>query len=261
MPLFYPLFALGCGAGITAAISIRLRYRSPPARIRAMRHALRQIARAWLGAACALGLLDWEARNRPPPAQGRLLVANHPTLIDVLFIIALEPDICCVLKADLNRNRVFAVLIRSLDYLSNADPERLLVEGERRLRRGETLLIFPEGTRTVPGQPVVFRQGAATIAIRAQAPVQPVVIHYRGAYLSKGHPWYRLPRQRVRYRFCYGPAYQPPEVAAAGPAQRRARRQLNDWLETHMASVLARNTLPKQESAAPARRWLIGDGS
>lgn len=278
MPVFYPLFAVGCIVGLFGAVVIRLTTHSAAGRVRANRHLLSAIARRWLRLGCWLRLLEWEALRttaasdrvasdsqaaetgsdqQRPVKPGRLLVANHPTLIDILFMVALEPELCCVLKADLNRNWVFARFIRELDYLSNVDPERLLAEGVERLLGGETLLVFPEGTRTVPGHAVTFRQGAAAIAVRAGLPLQPVVIEYQGAYLSKGYPWYALPKQRMRYRFRYeSPLYsrRVPEddTPVARSARRQARRELNLRLERFMNEQLAASTLPIASGSVPA---------
>ncbi|MEM1434022.1 MAG: lysophospholipid acyltransferase family protein [Pseudomonadota bacterium] len=274
MPIFYPLFAVGCCVGLLGAAGIRLVVRVPAARVRANRRLLSAISRQWLRFGCWLRLLEWEAlrpagsdaatvktTDAAPGDQtpGRLLVANHPTLIDILFMVSLEPELCCVLKADLNDHWVFALFIRELDYLSNADPERLLAEGAERLLSGETLLVFPEGTRTVPGQSVSFRQGAAALAVRAGLPVQPVVIEYQGAYLSKGFPWYALPKQRLRYRFRFGgPLHGRPtasgDTTAARSARRQARRQLNATLEQFMNQQLLASTLP-----APSRTGMSSE--
>ena len=249
MPLFYPLFALGCVALLLASFGTRLRFRHRGRRVRAMRRSLSAISRAWLWCGVALRLLEWEALSKPENNAGRLLVANHPTLIDILFLAALEPEVCCVLKAELNDNWIYARLIDELDYLSNADPERMLDEGARRLAAGESLLVFPEGTRTVPGARVSFRQGAAEIALRARATVLPVTIEYRGTYLSKGFHWLGLPPQKLRYRVQYGPGFRCSDLPAADlqegrSERRRLRRALTGTLERHVNRGLEQSNLP-----------------
>ncbi|MEM6710202.1 MAG: lysophospholipid acyltransferase family protein [Pseudomonadota bacterium] len=250
MPLFYPLFALGCGVALAVAAGVRMVYWHRQARVRALRRSLSFISRNWFRLACALKLLEWEAIDRPSRTAGHLIIANHPTLIDALFLIAVEPQLCCVLKAELNANWVYRLLISELDYLSNHDPEALLAEGEARLRRGETLLVFPEGTRTVPGERVSFRQGAAAIAVRAEAPVLPLFIDYHGAYLSKGYPWYRLPKQRMRYRLVYGAPLATGllttgDMRAARAERRRVRRELTALLERWVSDAQAQSWLPQ----------------
>ncbi len=72
------------------------------------------------------------------------------------------------------------------------------------LREGENVIVFPEGTRTTPGQPLYFHRGAASIAVRAATVVTPVFIRCVPTTLAKGMPWYRIPDRRVRISFRVG---------------------------------------------------------
>ena len=61
-------------------------------------------------------------------ARGKILIANHPTLIDVVALISLLPNADCVVKSRLLSNPFMRGVIRSTGYLSNADPDGLLLE-------------------------------------------------------------------------------------------------------------------------------------
>jgi 1-acyl-sn-glycerol-3-phosphate acyltransferase len=64
-----------------------------------------------------------------------------------------------------------------------------------KVAKGRSLLIFPEGTRTAIGEALgTLRSGFALIALRAQAPVQLVVIRSTDHLVRKGRPWWRLPK-------------------------------------------------------------------
>lgn len=58
---------------------------------------------------------------------------------------------------------------------------QILEQGIQRVADGCSILIFPEGTRSVPGQPLPFRKGAAVLAKRAGCPIVPVT-HNSGDY-------------------------------------------------------------------------------
>lgn len=128
--------------------------------------------------------------------KGCLVVANHPTLLDYVFIASQTPDIGCLVKASLVNNPCFAGVIRAADYLVNSQGETLLPESQRRLAAGETILIFPEGTRTRPGEPLAVQRGAAQIAVRSSCPLRLVHIHCDQRYLDKQSRWYQIPARK-----------------------------------------------------------------
>ncbi len=239
VPSFYVVFALGCVLLIGLLPFAHLFIRDKDRRIAWLRRLVHHCARIWLAASKALRVTDFET-FAPLPAKPdktpELVIANHPTLVDAFFILAVIPDLCCVLKSDLNHKPIFALLIRNLNYLSNNDPESLLREGEARLRNGERLLIFPEGTRTEPGQKVQFLLGAAELALRSGARIVPIIMHYRGEYLSKSRAWYQLPPHKLIFRLTLGATIWPPVAQIDRNSDyrgaRRARRELNKQLET-----------------------------
>ena len=234
-------------------------FRDRKARTRWLRAALHKGAKLWLGFHELLGVLDVQIEDHREPGLRSnedastpvLVIANHPSLIDVLLITATLPNLCCVLKGALHYNPLFTTLIRYLDYLPNSDPERMLAEGNERLLAGEQLLIFPEGTRTEPGKPLQFRMGAAELAARSGACVLPVTIHTNSPYLSKGVPWYQWPTDRLCYRLELGPLLQSTSASSAAAAgstlssaddkksRRRARRAINQVWRNHFAQRLA----------------------
>jgi 1-acyl-sn-glycerol-3-phosphate acyltransferase len=75
---------------------------------------------------------------------------------------------------------------------------------EAALQAGETLLMFPEGTRTVPGQPMALQRGAANVALRAARVLTPVFISCEPPTLSKNLPWYRIPPRRPKWTLRVG---------------------------------------------------------
>ena len=87
--------------------------------------------------------------------RGCLVVANHPTLIDYVLLASVMPETDCLVKSALLKNPFLGGVVRAADYLINSEAETLLPRCQQRLAQGDTILIFPEGTRTKPGYPYV----------------------------------------------------------------------------------------------------------
>jgi len=58
------------------------------------------------------------------------------------------------------------------------------------------MIIFPEGTRSVPGQPCRFQRGAAAIALQAGKILTPVTLSCYPGTLTKAEKWYQIPFRR-----------------------------------------------------------------
>ena len=98
---------------------------------------------------------------------GQMVIANHPSLIDVVVLISLIPDANCVVKQSLWRNPFTRGPVRAAQYISNSGSMDMLDEAAAALQQGQTLVIFPEGTRTTPGQPPNFSPSSARSPVEA----------------------------------------------------------------------------------------------
>jgi 1-acyl-sn-glycerol-3-phosphate acyltransferase len=139
-----------------------------------------------------------------PPAGAVMLAANHVSLLDPPAIGAAAPrPLHYMAKAELFRVPLLGRLIGSL----NAHPvERdgadatALRHALLLLRRGEALLVFPEGTRGAEGGPLgPGRAGAGMLAALSEAPVVPVYIEGTGRVLPRGATRPRWAPITVRY--------------------------------------------------------------
>jgi 1-acyl-sn-glycerol-3-phosphate acyltransferase len=159
---------------------------------------------------------------------GQLIVANHPTLIDVAFLLGFVPRATCIVKTALFVHPITRNAVMAAGYIRNAPTDEMIHRAEAALVAGETLVIFPEGTRTVPGQPIVLQRGAANMAIRGARLLTPVHICCDPPTLSKHQPWYRIPPRRAHFTIRVGEPIDLSEFRAVPlPA---ASRQLNSRL-------------------------------
>ncbi|TFH49732.1 MAG: 1-acyl-sn-glycerol-3-phosphate acyltransferase [Lysobacterales bacterium] len=153
------------------------------------------------------------AEVKPPPGP-YVLIANHPTLVDVTALMATYPDLVTVVKEPLFKGVSFGGLLRACDHIESEREGgmaggRVVLDAVERLRAGVPVLIFPEGTRSPEGGLGAFRRGAFEIAARAGATVVPALITCDPPVLAKEAPWYRAPRTPSRYRIVQMPVIDP----------------------------------------------------
>ena len=174
-------------------------------------------------------------------AGGRMIVANHPSLLDVVLLMALVRRSQCIVKSELWESGTLGRLVRGAGYIRNdLEPEAMLAACGSSLAAGETLLIFPEGTRSVPGEPVTFRRGFANIATVLGAQIQTVVITCNPPTLTKGEKWWTVPVHKPLFVVDVGELIKTSEWIGTVPrsiASRRLTRHVNNIFAVRLSDA------------------------
>ncbi|MGH0035901.1 MAG: lysophospholipid acyltransferase family protein [Myxococcota bacterium] len=217
------------------------------ARLRRAEVAPELAAQRWLQRAFAafvrLGevLRLWEVHTRGIEkllTPGALVVANHPTLMDVVFLLSFMPQGHCVVKKEAWRNPALRWIVSTAGYIPNDDGEQVVDACVERLRAGESLVLFPEGSRSPRRGLRAFKRGAAHVALRSQCPILPVLIACEPPALKKGQPIWRMPGSKLHFSFEVGdPIYAKDLVEDSDPPGLAARR-VNAWLRSYYESRL-----------------------
>ena len=159
----------------------------------------------------AFGLLRLQAealhvlRDEP----GVIIIANHPSLLDAMMIMAQLPRSACVMKASLMRNPFLAAGALLARYIPNDSAHGMVRQAVSDLREGGQLVMFPEGTRTTRAPINPFHPGFALIAKHAKAPIQTVFIDTQSPYVGKGWPPWRLPPLPIEFSVRMGRRFEP----------------------------------------------------
>ena len=143
----------------------------------------RKLKQRWSARLLAiLGLrLEFTGEIRP----GSLIVANHISWIDIYAINAVAPSVF-VAKSEIAAWPVVGWLAKKSDTIfiergSHRHAQHVAHDMAQRLKAGETLALFPEGTTTEGDCLLPFHAALFQPAIAAGVPVQPVLIGYRNA--------------------------------------------------------------------------------
>jgi len=193
-----------------------------------------------------VGLIDYEPPESPPVRDGRsfLVVANHPTLLDVLLILGAMPDLICVVKASWYRHPGLRSLIRRTKHIPGPghEPDALGDDAtpvvrrmEEALRRGHPVLVFPEGTRSDERSLRRFRRGGIEAAIRAGAPIAPLFVGVDRPFLQKGRPIWHVPSRCPRYELEW---LDPVETSGRAIDGRRLTRELAERYDVRFERML-----------------------
>ncbi|HWD28564.1 MAG TPA: 1-acyl-sn-glycerol-3-phosphate acyltransferase [Rhizomicrobium sp.] len=200
----FALFGVG-GLVLASTLfpAIWLIYRDPVKRAAIAQRAVHVTWRMFVGVMVGLRVIDFEVEGAEllQGDSGTLVIANHPSLIDVVLIMSLMRRTQCVVKRGVWSNPFMRGVVRATGYIPNLDdPEKLLGECVAALRSGNNLVLFPEGSRTVPGIKPRMQRGFANIAVRANVPVRLVAVTCTPPTLLKGERWYQSPSTRPLFK-------------------------------------------------------------
>lgn len=165
--------------------------------------------RFFVGLMRAVGIYQYEIIGQHRlNRRGLLILANHPTLIDTVFLMAFVQHADCIVKADLQSNLFTRGAVNAAGYVCNSvgNSERnefqhgFMSDCIKSLQHGNNLIVFPEGTRTPAHGQINLKRGAANIALRAKCNVTPVLITCQPMILGKHQKWWHIPRATVKVR-------------------------------------------------------------
>lgn len=120
--------------------------------------------------------------------KSKIIIANHPSLLDFVYLMSLTPNSTCIVRGGLVKTPVGGVIKQA--YITNTtDFDDVLEECKKLTDKGCNVIIFPEGTRTPRHGKNNYKKGAARIALYCNCDVQPVFIGGSDKYgLGKHDP-------------------------------------------------------------------------
>lgn len=241
--------------------------RDPMQRVRRGQLILSRMCRFWIGYMTIGGLIRLRIGRLPVIETGRpsVVIANHPTLLDIIMLIAAVPHITFVVKASYYRSKLVGPLLRFGKHICAAeagddaapvDGASVLREMLARLEEGYPIMVFPEGTRSPAGELRSFKRGAFEAAMRAGVPLHCLLIEARPPALLKGTPWWKIPTQRIRYHISSLRTDAPPHAELNTRAWRGRIR------DAYAAALgIQESSLRGRAAESPAHETVRGDTS
>jgi 1-acyl-sn-glycerol-3-phosphate acyltransferase len=201
----------------------------------AVRATIRRLFDAWIAwlHATNVVIVEWSGFEGETLQTGTVYIANHPTIVDATLVLARLPDAVCIFKPALMRNPAVGPAAVMAGYVRGDSGIDLLKAAAVSVANGQSLLVFPEGTRTAEGLVLgKMKPGFALIADRAKAPVRLLVIRTSSTLGRRGRPWWPAPLvipATIRISLDRTFPYEPGRSAA----------ELTLCVETRICEVLA----------------------
>ncbi|HEY0896539.1 MAG TPA: lysophospholipid acyltransferase family protein [Sphingobacteriaceae bacterium] len=162
---------------------------------------------AWLFSGLSLFYCRSENSVAYQDGQPYIFISNHTSFLDaVMLVLALPRSFKPLGKAELSSAPIFGMIYRQvvvmIDRTSKDSRERCVNDLKAELSRGQSILIFPEGTMNRTSAPLTdFFDGAFRIAIETQTPLAPVVLINAAKLLPRTDPFTRIRPGVVRAVF------------------------------------------------------------
>lgn len=185
----------------------------------------------WLKLTCNLGVSVKGVENIPQHPS--IILSKHQSAWETIALQTIFPPQIWVMKRELLMIpflgwAFMALAAIPIDRSSGREAlKKLVAHGKDRLARGLWVVIFPEGTRTAPGQRGKYHIGGAWLASHTQSTVVPVA-HNAGRYWRKN--------SFTKYPGTIQVVIGPP-IETAGLKPDEVNQRVENWIEAEMVSL------------------------
>ena len=208
-----------------------------------------KIARLWARMLLFIGgvRLEVEGREHLNPRRPYIFAANHQSQFDIFALLAAVPvPFSWLAKDELFRIPLLGPAMKGAGYIPINRTDRRAAfasidQAAARVREGTSIVIFPEGTRSLDGKLKTFKKGGFFLAIKSRQPVVPVSISGSFRVLAKRS--FRVHRGTIRIHFS-----PPLPTDTLSPADK-------DRLIAEVRRLMQQHLLPEErgEAEAPPR--------
>ena len=139
----------------------------------------------WARIACAITLCPVKIKGRENLLKGKtcVFVSNHQSAYDIFLIYGyIGAPIKWMMKIGLVKIPFVGLACRMAGFIfvdnsSARSAQKSILEAQKRLKHGRSLIIFPEGARSPDGHLGRFKRGAYQIAVEQQLPIVPITLN------------------------------------------------------------------------------------
>jgi len=172
-------------------------------------------------------------------SQPAIVIANHQSFLDILSLVMLHPKLILLTNKWVWKSPVFGAVVRMADYYPVVDGvEESIEKLSAIVKEGYSIVIFPEGTRSVDGVIKRFHKGAFFLAEKLKIDILPILLHGTGYCMTKGDFLLKDSQMTIKYLprikpedSSYGETYSE-RAKYIGRFFRRQHKILSEQIET-----------------------------
>ena len=187
----------------------------------------------WLRVTCRI---DYQLRGvEHIPDRPVIVMAKHQSTWETLFLQQHLPPVAWIIKRELLWLPFFGwaiALLRPIAInrqLGASALKHVIRQGTESLRQGQWVVIFPEGTRTLPGERKQYRVGGSVLATHSKYPILPIALN-AGEFWPRG----QFLKRPGTVQVVFGPL-----IASEGLSPQALNRKVETWIENEMARIRA----------------------
>ncbi len=145
-----------------------------------------------------------------------VIIANHQSFLDILLMLALNPKVVMVTNDWVWNSPFFGKIVRYLGFFNVKNGYEIIVDSlQKKVNEGYSIVIFPEGTRSIDCELKRFHKGAFYLSEKLNLDIIPVLIYGSGLLSSKSQCFYlkngvlatkilgRIPPKQQEYGIAY----------------------------------------------------------
>jgi 1-acyl-sn-glycerol-3-phosphate acyltransferase len=148
----------------------------------------------------SFGMIDVKGRKNIVKGTTYIIISNHQSILDILLLYGIRYKFRWISKIENIKVPILGWYLKMADYIivdrdNDVSKIDMLAKSYRCLKNGISIMIFPEGTRSLDNEIKYFKRGAFQLAIKADVPILPVLVDGTGGILPKhglifdsGHP-------------------------------------------------------------------------
>jgi 1-acyl-sn-glycerol-3-phosphate acyltransferase len=166
-----------------------------------------------------------------------VIIANHPTYIDIVILLSLLPGAVCMVKNSVWNNPCMGPLVRAAGFFPNRDAAFFLKKASQAINEGKSVIIFPEGTRSWVDALQTFQRGAAQLALRSGSSITPILLAWTPPPLQRGSKWHQMADRACNVELKALPPIPIVERVYQNESLQSAAKRITRDLETKYAEL------------------------
>jgi len=194
------------------------------------------LAKAWarINAMVAMMRIEIVGKEHVEPGQSYIIVVNHQSLTDIFALYGyLEMDVKWVMKKELRSIPIFGQAASAMGHIiidrSNTKSAlQTINEAREKVHDGMSVIFFPEGTRSDPGELRIFKKGAFRFALELGLPILPIALHGSANILPINT--IDLMPGKVKLEYCEPISTEGLDITSATEIGNRARESIFEAL-------------------------------